>query len=62
MRRGRLEPEVARLLSLLEAQRLQATYDVAAVVTPGMAADALKDASAFVGTAERLLRQDGYLN
>ncbi len=47
VRTGRLEPQTANLLALLEAQRTRASYDATAVFTRSMAETALDDARKF---------------
>ncbi|MBI3924365.1 MAG: HEPN domain-containing protein [Armatimonadetes bacterium] len=59
---GRLAPEWARVLSVLEAERLRATYDSAAVFNQSMATESIEQACAFAAQARSLLEQAGYLS
>lgn len=55
VRPGHLAPELARLLSRMQADRHDADYFVQAVFTPAEGAKALADAERFLETARRLL-------
>lgn len=60
VRSRRLTPEVANLLTILQAQRERSTYDPAAVFTEGMAREAADDAAQFVEAAGQWLQAEGW--
>jgi len=58
VRPGHLEPELARLLSRMQADRHDADYFVQAVFTLAEGAQALADAERFLEAAHRLLDRE----
>ena len=61
VQQGRLSPELSRVLSVLQAERERAEYDVAAVLTQEMATAALADARRFAEAATLILTEAGFL-
>ena len=59
VRPGRLDPELARLVSRMHADRHDADYFVQAVFTAAEGARALTDAERFLDAVRRLLGFDG---
>lgn len=60
VRTGRFPPEIAEHLSTLEARRLNADYDVAAVFTEAMSERAVVEARAFAHAVLEVLAALGY--
>ena len=52
---GRLEPELARLISRMQRDREDADYDLGAVFTETMAGEAIEDAERFMAVVRALL-------
>lgn len=59
VRPGRLDPQLARLISRMHADRHDADYLVQAVFTTAESAKAIADAERFLETAAELLHPDG---
>jgi hypothetical protein len=61
VREGKLDPNVASLLSQLQRFRQDADYSAEVVFTPEMAAREVEAARTFVRTAREMLVRDGWL-